>query len=79
MDPYRYRLVQRLKDGSIWRQPDGDCGEGQLHHIKQAVIAGYLMGEPRWAETTDTGFFIFGLDRVGKEHGTGTACPDFSE
>jgi hypothetical protein len=75
---YRYRLLQIQKDGSLWRQPDAHCSDGEYQQIAQVVIAGYLSGEPRWAETADTGMFLFGIDRHGKDHKTGTSCPDFS-
>lgn len=75
MDPYRYVLKQRAKDGSVWTSPE--IFRGDYHEVKRAVVAGYLNGEPRWAET-DCGMFLYGLDAFGKAHQTGTCSPDFS-
>lgn len=74
---YRYRLLQRLKDGSLWRS--SEVFEGDSRQLRQNVIAGFLSGEPRWAESEDNpGFFLFGLDRRGNAHETGTGSEDFS-
>jgi hypothetical protein len=78
MDPYRYVLKQRQKDGSLWTS---EVHEGDIRNVRQTVIAGYLMGEPRWAETSADSFnpyfFLFGIDRLGRERPNGHA--DFSE
>ena len=83
MDGYTYRLLQRRKDGTLWRQPDEDVQAAQADnfpHIRQVVIAGYLPGQARWAETADSGMFLFGIDMFGKAHeGSSLAVPDFSE
>ena len=59
----RYTLHQWCRDGERWISPESFLAEG-LVQVRQAVIAGYLHGEPRWAED-ETGAVIFGLDARG--------------
>jgi hypothetical protein len=61
--PMKYILKQRLKDGAIWTSPV--TFEHEPGQIPQVVIAGFLLGEPRWAERPD-GTFLYGLDAKGK-------------
>ena len=61
MPTFMYVLKQETKGGR-W---SSDEREGTRREAVQAVIAGYLMGEARWAETPD-GRFIYGLDAAGK-------------
>jgi hypothetical protein len=44
----RYRLRQRLSDGSLWTSAV-IFEAATPRHVAQAVIAGFLSGEPRWA------------------------------
>jgi hypothetical protein len=76
MGPYSFILKQRTKDGAIWTSPESFGGDA--HEVRRTVLAGYLAGEPRWAETL-SGMFLFGVDSVGRAHYTGTACAEFSE
>ena len=77
MDGYRYILRQVSRQGELWVSPE--CFYAPtLQHVRQAVVAGYLHGEPRWAETVDSGMFLYGIDARGKSHETGTCCEDFS-
>jgi hypothetical protein len=70
LDPYRYVLKQESWTSEVM--------VGDFRSVMQAVIAGFLNGKPRWAET-ETGMFIYGIDRLGIAHKTGTNSPDFSE
>jgi hypothetical protein len=79
---YRYVLKERdRKTGEVWTSPEAYETE-DFRRVVQAVIGGFT-SSPRWAETSpgseNPGFFLYGLDRRGKEHKTGTACEDFSE
>lgn len=75
---YRYVLKQRLKNGTVWTSPE--VSEGEIRHVRQAVLAGFINGEARWAEMSNDsetpGFFLYGLTRFGKES---NSDPDFSE
>src|SRR5262245_25716031 len=57
-----YKLFQITPEG-LWLS---DVFEGEPHHVRQAIIAGFLGGQPRWA-TTQGGVFLYGLDAHGKE------------
>jgi hypothetical protein len=59
----RYTLHQNLRNGSVWRSPDV-FEAASIHHVKQAVVAGFITGEPRWAEDGN-GKRLFGLDANG--------------
>jgi hypothetical protein len=76
VNAYRYVLKQRQKDGSVWTSPE--VFEGDYHAVKQAVVAGFISGEARWAETSsdslNPGFFLYGLNRFGKPV---SSDPDF--
>lgn len=76
--PYRFVVKQRLPNGTVWTSPE--VFEGEIRHVRQNVIAGFLNGQARWAETapgTDNpGFLLYGLNRFGKES---NGDPDFSE
>ncbi len=76
--PYRYVLKQRLADGTVWTS--SEVFEGEIRHVRQAVIAGFLDGQARWAETSadseNPGFLLYGLNRFGRES---NGDPDFSE
>ena len=62
----RYRIHQNTKRDGTWTAPFP--AEAREHrHIAQAIIAGFLSGEARWATNEDTGAFIYGLDAKGKE------------
>lgn len=75
---YRFVIKQRLTDGTVWTSPE--VFEGEIRHVRQNVIAGFLNGQARWAETSPDSenpyFFLFGLNRFGKES---SGDPDFSE
>lgn len=75
---FRYVLKQIQKNGNVWTS---EVHEGDIRNVRQTVIAGYLMGEPRWAETSqdseNPSFFLFGINRAGKECPNGSA--DFTE
>lgn len=60
----KYVLKQILKNGDLW--VSSEVFEGEPHAIRQAVIAGALFGEPRWAED-ERGGFLYGLDDRGCE------------
>lgn len=62
----RYELHQRCKDGLTWHS--SVTFEAQsMRHVRQAVVAGFIHGEPRWATNADTGETVFGLGSDGKE------------
>lgn len=63
MSAIRYTLVQVQKGGTVWRSIAFEAPT--LHHVKQAVIAGFLSGEPRRAED-EQGNVLCGLDAKGK-------------
>lgn len=78
---YNYVIKQRQKDGTLWTSPEVFRAE-TFQEVQQAVVAGFIMGEARWAETLDDinpYFFLFGLNSMGKPCPTGTGDPDFSE
>lgn len=60
----RYTLHQWCKDGERWTSPETFTAD-TIAHVRQAVIAGYLAGEPRWAED-EQGAVIYGLDARGE-------------
>jgi len=61
--PIQYVLKQLTPDG-LWVS---DVFSAETNrHVAQAVIAGALFGQPRWAETPD-GRFLYGTDAKGKE------------
>lgn len=60
----RYTLKQVLKDGTVWTSPE-TFEAPTPRHVAQAVIAGYLSGEPRWAESPE-GVLLYGMDAKGK-------------
>lgn len=43
--------------------------------IAQTVIAGFLMGEPRWAEDARTGQLLYGMDAKGRAMQEAPAVP----
>lgn len=59
----RYLLKQVQKDGTLWVSPE--AFEGDERHAHQNVAAGYISGEPRWAEELD-GSFLFGMGAHGE-------------
>ena len=59
-----YVLKQVTREG-LWTS-DVTFEAQAERHVNQAVIGGWLSGQPRWAETPD-GRFLFGLDGKGKE------------
>jgi len=59
----KYILKQETNDG-IWTSEAFEAPHE--HAVKQAVVAGYLNGSARWAETLD-GTRIYGLDKKGKQ------------
>lgn len=59
----RYHLKQRLPDGTLWMSEEQD--PATIHGVKQAVIAGFLTGQTRWAETI-YGDFLFALNGKGQ-------------
>lgn len=61
----RYTLHQWLPDGTRWISPETFTA-ADVRHVRQAVIAGFLAGQPRWAED-ETGAVIYGLDARGRE------------
>ncbi len=61
----RYRLRQVSRYGEVWVSSHiFEATTAQV--VKQAVIAGFITGEPRQAET-ESGELIYGLDAKGKE------------
>lgn len=60
----RYRYRQVSKSGDVWVSPDVFEAD-TMHKVEQGVIAGFIMGEARSAETED-GKLLFGLDAKGK-------------
>lgn len=60
----KYVLKQILEDGNLW--VSSEVFEGEPRAIRQAVIAGWLHGQPRWAED-ERGGFLYGLDNRGNE------------
>lgn len=76
MGPYEFRVCQVQRDGTYWISDAVFIGD--MRAVRQNVVAGWLAGEARWAETASGGMFLFGLDRSGKEHVTGTVHPDFT-
>jgi hypothetical protein len=62
----RYRLRQRLSDGSLWTSAV-IFEAATPRHVAQAVIAGFLSGEPRWAIEEGSHVFLFGLDAKGQQ------------
>ena len=62
---YRQQLTERGRaTGELWTSEPFIMET--LAHVRRAVVAGYLSGGARWAETTD-GTFLYGLDRLGKD------------
>lgn len=59
-----YRLHQTLKSGEVWTSEDVFTA-AEPHHVQQAVIGGWLMGQPRWATDATTGARICGVDARG--------------
>jgi hypothetical protein len=58
-----YRFHSLEADGPWISPPFPPANE---RHIMQGVIAGYIMGRPRWAEDL-SGKFLYGLDAKGKQ------------
>lgn len=58
---YRFHSIEA--DGP-WASPPFPAADRR--HIIQGVVAGFIMGRPRWAEDLE-GNFIYGLDAKGKE------------
>lgn len=59
-----YVLKQIVEDGREWASPEFTARE--LYHVHQAVDAGWIRGQARWAENASDGAFIYGLDERGK-------------
>lgn len=59
----RYTLCQDTPDG---RWLSSEVFEGEMYQVRQAVVAGFLGGQPRWAED-ESGRFLYGLDQHGRE------------
>lgn len=59
----RYRLFQLSKGEGLWTSPVFEAV--YAFEANQAVIAGFLMGSPRWA-VSEAGTFLYGLDAKGK-------------
>lgn len=57
-----YVIKQLLKSGELWTS---EPFEGDERHAAQNVTAGYISGEPRWAEDV-SGHCIYKLDANGK-------------
>ncbi len=58
-----YRLKQRTKTG-VWTSPE-NFEARTTHEVKQAVIAGFIIGEERWAEDCRSDKVIFGMRANG--------------
>lgn len=58
-----YRIRQARRGGEIWTSPETFTAKDILE-VRQAVVAGFLRGEPRWAENLQ-GETLFGLDKDG--------------
>jgi hypothetical protein len=63
----RYILKQEISPGEIWRSDEFEAPT--VRHVAQAVIAGFLAKQPRWAETPDGKHVIYGLDAKGRAFG----------
>lgn len=62
----KYVLFQEQKPyGNVWRSTEV-FEAASLRGVQQAVRAGYLRGEPRWAETEE-GELLYGLLADGSE------------
>lgn len=59
----RYRLHSIERDGTEWTSSESFIAE-TAQHVKQAVIAGYLLRTSRWATEEGTGRFIVGIDKL---------------
>lgn len=55
-------VLKQETEGGIWTSETFSAPHA--HAVKQAVIAGWLKGSARWAESP-TGERIYGLDRKG--------------
>ena len=75
MDPYVYVIKQVQKDGIVWTSPE--VFTGYLRDVIREIDAGYLSGEARWAETKESGMFLYGVSKTGYASLDGS-CPDFS-
>lgn len=59
----RYRFEQDTPEGT-WTSPD--IFEAQdLRHVRQAIIAGFLMGRGYRAIDAESGALLYGLDAKG--------------
>lgn len=61
-----YRIRQSCKDGTEWESPVAFTAPS-AHYVRQAVIAGWLAGEPRSAIDARSGKVIFALDSSGNQ------------
>jgi len=71
-------MISPLKDARVWLQ----YSENDLRYfyrqgrIEDRTMAALELAKPRPGRPTLL-FFLYGIDRAGKAHETGTCSPDF--